>query len=347
MHLIKLDLRPGTQFHLGNRVPFDQSVLHDTDRQIHSDTLFSALVNIAAKIGKADELVEELQTQNTLSSAFYLLENGSNPRVYFLPRPTVPLVDSGDTYKFIKQKAFVSIGVFEMGMAMNQWGDKTDSNELIAGKNWIATNKEIKELLGAEFDLEKIQNIRLFEIVNIPQVRVHTTEEKHNYYQVGNLQIADNRDLFEYLQVHFYFLLKKDPSDILKTVLNLLPYEGIGGQRSTGCGQILTAECSKTELFNLLKGDSYLALSKVIPTNEEVSQLGGNTYYQTTVRGGRIIENAQNLRLKQIRMINEGAVFENNIVGSAPDLRPDGKSNPYLRYGKAFLIQIPKKLCHA
>ncbi|MCE5330610.1 MAG: type III-A CRISPR-associated RAMP protein Csm4 [Bacteroidales bacterium] len=347
MHLIKLDLRPGTQFHLGNRVPFDRSVLHDTDRQIHSDTLFSALVNIAAKIGKANEMVEELQNQNTLSSAFYLLENGDDKFVYFLPRPTVPLIDSGDTYKFIKQKAFVSIGVFEMGIAMNQWKDKTDSNELIAGKNWIVTNKEIEELLGSEFDLEKIKNIKLFEIANIPQVRVHTTEEEHNYYQVGNLQIADNSELFEDLQVHFYFLLKEPPSDVLQTVLNLLPHEGIGGQRSTGCGQILSASISETERFNSLHGDSFLALSKVIPTNEEVSQLGEKSYYQTTVRGGRIIDNAQNLRLKQVRMINEGAVFENSIVGSVPDLRPDGKPDPYMRYGKAFLIQIPNSISHA
>lgn len=347
MHLIKLALRPGTQFHLGNRVPFDQSVLHDTDRQIHSDTLFSALVNIAAKIGKADKLVEELQTHNTLSSAFYLLENVNNSLVYFLPRPTVPLIDSGDTYKFIKQKAFVSLGVFEMGMAMNQWKHKTDSHELIAGKNWIATNKEIKELLSSKFDLEKIKNIKLFEIANIPQVRVHTTEEEHNYYQVGNLQIADNSELFENLQVHFYFLLKETPSDVLQTVLNLLPHEGIGGQRSTGCGQILSVSVSETERFNSLHGDSFLALSKVIPTNEEVSQLGENSYYQTTVRGGRIIDNAQNLRLKQVRMINEGAVFENSIVGSVPDLRPEGKLDPYMRYGKAFLIQIPNSICHA
>ena len=348
MHLIKLAIRPGTQFHLGNRVPFDQSVLHDTDRQIHSDTLFSALVNIAAKIGKAKEMVEELQNQNTLSSAFYLLENGGNKFVYFLPRPTVPLVDSDDTYKFIKQKAFVSIGVFEMGIPMNQWKYKTDSNELIAGTNWIATKKEIEELLGSEFNLDKAKNISLFHLANIPQVRVHTTEEKHNYYQVGNLQIADNRDLFVNLQVHFYFLLKKAPSeDVLQTVLNMLPHEGIGGQRSTGCGQVLSVSFTETDLFNSIKGDSFLALSKVIPTNGEVSLLGENTFYQTTVRGGRIIDNAQNLRLKQVRMISEGAVFDNSIDGALADLSPDAENAPFLRYGKAFLIQIPKTMCHA
>ncbi len=347
MHLIKLALRPGTQFHLGNRVPFDQSVLHDTDRQIHSDTLFSALVNIAGKIEKADELIVELQTKNTLSSAFYLLENQSNSPVYFLPRPTVPLLDSDDTYKFIKQKAFVSIGVFEMGIAMNQWKYKTDSNELIAGTNWIATNKEIEELLGSEFNLDKAKNISLFHLANIPQVRVHTTQEKHNYYQVGNLQIADNSDLFKNLCVHFYFLLKAEPSNVLKTALNMLPHEGIGGQRSTGCGQVLSASFSESDQFNSIKGDSFLALSKVIPSNEEVSQLGENSFYQTTVRGGRIINNAKNVRLKLVRMISEGAVFENRIDGTLTDLSPDAENTPFLRYGKAFLIQIPKTICHA
>jgi CRISPR-associated protein Csm4 len=365
MNLVKLALRPGTQFHFGNWVPFDQSVLHDTDLQIHSDTLFSALVNIAAKIGRADEVVEELQNQNTLSSAFYLLGNGNNSQVYFLPRPTVPLIDLGDTYKFIKQKAFVSKGVFENDIVMSQWknnaGDKelvTEENKLIAGKNWIATRHEIEELLGAEFDLERAKNISLFHMASIPQVRVHTTEEEHNYYQVGNLQIADNRDLFKNLQVHFYFLLKEEPSNVLKTVLNLLPHEGIGGQRSTGCGRVLSVTITETELFKSLNGDSFLSLSKVIPTNEEVSLLGNNTFYQTTMRGGRILKRNKIIndkgeketkidRLKQVRMISEGAVFENSIVGSVPDLRPDGNQDPYLRYGKAFLIQIPKTLCHA
>ena len=242
----------------------------------------------------------------------------------------------------------MSTGVFEMGMAMNQWKDKTDSNELIAGKNWIATSKEIEELLGAEFDLDKVKNISLFHIANIPQVRVHTTEEEHNYYQVGNLQIADNSDLFENLQVHFYFLLKKEPSDVLQTVLNLLPHEGIGGQRSTGCGQVLSAIGTETERFNSIKGDSFLTLSKIIPSNEEVSLLGKSTYYQTSVRGGRISktyevkndkgENETKIdRLKQVRMIN----------GTIADLSPNAENTPFLRYGKAFLIQIPKILCHA
>lgn len=344
MHLAKLKLRPGAQFHLGNHVPFDQSVLHDTDQQIHSDTLFSALVNIAAKFGMADAIVDELQSNNRISSAFYLLENGTNQPIYFLPRPSIPLINCSDTYKFIKQKAFVSKGIFEKGIAANQW---KNSEDIIFGNNWIATIDEMKVLLGDKFDAEKAKNICLFGKANIPQVRVHTDQDEDNYYQVGNLQIADNRDLFDQLEIHFYFLMEKAPSVEMQTVFNLLPHEGIGGQRSTGCGQVLSVEVKETTFFDSLKGEFQMALSKVIPTKEDFALMNENTFYQTTVRGGRILNNAQNKRLKQIRMIDEGAVFEQPIEGSVADLRPDIDEMPYLRYGKAFLIQIPKTLCYA
>lgn len=343
MYLVKLLLLPGAQFHLGNHVPFDKAVLHDTDSMIHSDTLFSALVNIGAKIGLAEEIVEELESRNRISSSFYMLENGTSQPVYFLPRPTIPLLDCKD-YKQVKRMVFVSKGIFEKGIGVKQW---SNSDLVIFGSNWIATVDEMKTMLKDEYDAEKIRNIRLFSKANIPQVQVHTDQTENNYYQTGNLQIADNSDLYKELQVHFYFLLEHAPDNALQTVFNLLPHEGIGGQRSTGCGQVLNVEIEEVSIFNDLNGEYKMTLSKVIPTTADLSLMGNNSFYQTNVRGGRIIDNAKNIRLKQVRMIDEGAVFEQPVEGTVADLRPEGGQRSYLRYGKAFLINLPKHLYHA
>ncbi|MFA6843712.1 MAG: hypothetical protein WCR33_04850, partial [Bacilli bacterium] len=216
-----------------------------------------------------------------------------------------------------------------------------------------------QNLLGSEYDNEKAIQIKLFGITNIPQVRVHTNEEKGNFYQTINVQIADNRDLFSKLAIHFYFLLQKMPSKNLETVFNMLPYEGIGGQRSTGCGQVQTVHYTETNLFDSLNGDVFLALSKIIPTQLDLDKMGENTFYKTTIRGGRILkkydktENDVNIdpkieRLKQIRMIDEGAIFEQEVKGRMRDLCPvDGIYNkPYFRYGKAFLLSISKTMSH-
>jgi CRISPR-associated protein Csm4 len=343
MHLVKLAVRPGAQFHLGSHVPFDKSVLHDTDSIIHSDTLFSALVNIGKKIDLAEEIVEELSNRNSISSAFYLLENGTSEPVYFLPRPTIPLLDCAD-YKQVKRMAFVSKGMYEKGIELHQW---SQSDAIIYGNNWIATIDEMKALLEDKYDAGKVRNIRLSGKANIPQVRVHTDQMEHNYYQTANLQIADNSDLYSNLRVHFYCLLEHKPNNALQSVFNLLPHEGIGGQRSTGCGQVLSVETGETTLFDSLKGEYLMTLSKVIPTAADLEQMKLKSFYQTSVRGGRIIDNAQQKRLKQVRMIDEGAVFGQPVEGTVSDLRPEEGDMPYLRYGKAFLINLPKHLCHA
>lgn len=349
MHLVKLKTRPGAQFHFGNRVSFENSALNSTDKYLHSDTLFSALVNVASKIGAANELVEEMNSTNRISSAFYMLENESNPPVYFLPRPTIPLTNCGSSFKLIKQKVFVSREVLEKGIEMCRWKELIGTEELIAGENWISTTNEIRNLLGNGFSFEKASEIRLFQFASIPQVCVHATVSENSYYQVGNLQIADNRAYFEKLQVHLYFLLSEKPSPLLNSVLELLVYEGLGGQRSTGCGQVL--EVTHAEFAPFSESDNkcrFMALSKIAPSNDDMAVLEKNTCcYQATIRGGRTIDNTNSIRLKQLRMIDEGAIFEEYIDGKIVDLCPENINTPFLRYGRAFLYKIPKTICNA
>jgi CRISPR-associated protein Csm4 len=347
MYFIKLTLRPGAQFHLGNAVPFVDAVLHDTDEFIHSDTLYSAFMNIGFKIGFGNAVKKALESSVQISSAFYLLENKNGQPICFLPRPTLPLLNPALPYKEIKKIKFVSKGIFEKSIP---YEELNNNKKVVTGNNWIALKEEIYKLLD-EGNEEKAKNIKLFDIVNLPQVCVHTDKQENKFYQVGNLRVADNQTYFNDLNVCFYFLLNGELSPELKMIINLLPHEGIGGQRSTGCGLFESVEIKERSDFENFDGERKMTLSLIHPTANDQDALNESAFYKTLVRGGRILwphfDQTPEIRLKQVYMLSEGAVFSQpptgNIVSISQGLSVD---HEYLRYGKAFLINIPKTLSY-
>jgi CRISPR-associated protein Csm4 len=338
MHLFKLKLHPGSQFHLGNNTPFLGSVLHETATHIHSDTLFSALINIAKKLGRDGELVDYFRNGDLkISSCFYLLESPSTT-IYFLPKPLCPITDETN-YKKLKKIQYVSTGVFQSGIGINNWLSEKNKGILFNEKNWIATKEELQALLGGKNE-NLFKNISFFDKQNIPQVRVHTNETQNNFYQNTNLQIADLRELHPELRVHFY-CLASGINELFKQTLALLEDEGIGGQRSTGCGNIEKVEwMAMPEIFNF-KGDTYnCSLSLTAPAKEDLPYLE-NSFYQTLFRGGRRIR--ENHRLKQIVMLKEGCITDFQLSGKIKDISPNNHEK-YLRYGKAFNLPIPQNI---
>jgi CRISPR-associated protein Csm4 len=329
MHLIKLKCRAGTQFHLGESTPFEDSVLHKSSEIIHSDTLFAALVCIAAKL----ELVnsEKILGEGCISSCFYTMEKGQN-NIFFLPRPATPLFGEMP-FKDIKKIKYVSLGVFNSKIPTGSWFGTTHSAELIVGNNWIATKKEFEAMDIKLFSADKLQ---FYQLQTVPQVRVHTDENKNNLYQVERLQICDNSLIDEKLKIHFYFLFRGELSENLKTVIHLLQYEGLGGQRSIGFGLFEEIEIiSETEMFNL-EGDKWMNLSMLSPKGDDFNELE-TCFYQTILRGGRNL--ASERHLKQLLMIKEGAIINNKIKGQIADIAVN--DNPNRRYGKNFPLSIP------
>jgi CRISPR-associated protein Csm4 len=339
-HLIKLKCRSGTQFHLGESTSFEDSVLHKSSEIIHSDTLFSALVCIAAKIGIPNP--EKILGKGLISSCFYVMEKEKS-NLFFLPRPTVPLFGEMP-FKAIKKIKYVSLGVFKSGIPVFSWFAKAKNqdklhDDLIVGNNWIATKKEFEEM---NIEFSQAKKLQLYQLQTLPQVRVHTDEDENNLYQVERLQIQDNSLIDEKLEIHFYFLFDGELTNNLKTVLHLLQDEGLGGQRSIGFGLFSDVEIiSGTEIFSL-KGTTYMNLSLLSPLknneNDDFSELK-ESYYQTILRGGRNL--ASNWYLKQVLMLKEGAIISNKIKGNIVDISI-GNDGLNLRYGKSFPLLIPE-----
>jgi CRISPR-associated protein Csm4 len=311
--------------------------LHETSTCIHSDTLFSALITVASKLGKADELLYSFENDGLkISSCLYMLESNKG-KVFFLPKPTVPVSDELH-YKNIKKLQFVSAGVYKSGISINEWFAEENKKTLFVKENWIATKEELEQLFGKVDEL-LFQNISFYKKQNIPQVCVHTTDDEGKFYHNTNLQIADLRDIDESLRVHFYCLID-NPTEFFKQVLDLLQYEGIGGQRSTGCGafeKIELVDLPKELIFES-KGQS-ISLSLISPKDE--MELLKDVQYQTVQRGGRRIENGN--RLKQLMMLKEGAMVNASLQGAIVDISPK-EDKSYLRYGKAFHFSIPKSV---
>ena len=335
MHLIKLKCQSGSQFHFGESTPFEDSVLHKSSEIIHSDTLFSAMVCLAAKIGLKNP--EKILGNSYISSCFYVMEKENN-HIFFLPRPTVPLFGEA-AFKKIKKIKYVSLGVFRTKKPIKSWFDSINQDrshyDLVAGNNWIATKSEFQRL---NIELTLADKLKLYHIQTLPQVRVHTDEKINKLYQVERLQIADNSLIDPKLNVHFYFLLHGELSNDMRTIIHLLQDEGLGGQRSIGFGLFSGVEIiSGIKEFDM-EGDKYINLSLISPHQDDFDYLK-LSYYQPIIRGGRNLSTGGTL--KQVLMLKEGATVNNKIKGNIVDISIDADGTN-LRYGRSFLLLIPR-----
>ena len=147
----------------------------------------------------------------------------------------------------------------------------------------------------------------------------------------------------------------------LQAALRLLSDSGFGGGRSKGWGQTQTAEFQAGQwpalllpkLGRLLRNVPAAAseegnglfwlLSLYSPaTADKVDWSGG--HYSLSSRGGRVESHAgQGAQKKSVRMVSEGCVLasQQEPVGAAVDVAPDGFAHPVYRCGLALSLRLP------
>lgn len=339
MKAIILKCKPNAQFHLGKIAIDEDTSLNETSEIIHSDTLFSALVNVYDKIfGDTNDFIALFEKGNIkISSCFYCLELEKETQldkkfIYFLPKPIhYNLVDVGsDNRKAFKKVKYISLGVWEAGT-------KPDAFETLTKID----NKFV--CLQNEVSKGKAANLQIYNEIDLPKVAVHKPTKKDSIYYQTNIQIADNGNTD--IKPHFYFLLEDEQLDEvqknrLNTCLHVLADTGIGGERSTGCG---TFEGIEIRDFNIKveNATNHVAISLISP--QDKAELGGIMCYQTITRGGRRIgiESARTY-LKQVRMVAEGALLgHKNVKGKLVDISPERVAKKsFLRNGLTFSLPI-------
>jgi len=342
--LVILKCRPNAQFHLGKIALNENTSLNKTDNYIHSDTLFSAIICTLAKVyGETSlevktilEALDGIEPVIKMSSAFYCLEGKENSKVYFLPKPiSCNLMSSQKNAKKIKKIQFISTDVWEQGITVADWADEEKC--VIIDKKFVLLKEEFENLVNLDdfSEKKKITRIEKFKVYNktiSPKVAVHKEDRENSIYYHTNIEIANNDDVG--VKTHWYFWLDmegnitENTQNLFNQALNILVDDGIGGERSIGCGRLEGID--RIKLSYLPKTNGYGCISLCCPAS--MDEFNEFKYYDLITRGGR---RTFNNTLQRIKFIKEGAVLENEVSGTTKNI-----GGHHLRYGKAFLLPL-------
>ena len=349
MKAVVLKCPRGGQFHFGKVAPDENISLDDTSSFLHSDTLFSAIINTAAKIadkGQVDELIDGFDKGKwQISSGFYCLDwqtEHEMQTVYFLPKPAhynlLELDDKLFDIKAINAIEFISKGIWEQGISPKNW---EESNVAVLNGKFVVLTSELPQ----NIDLKTAEKIKIYHRHSLPKVFVHKLTQEGGFYYQTNIVLGDNRNIDESLWVHYYFLIELDSKfkqlPFLSTVIDLLQDEGIGGERSVGCGHITEVKVRSFDINLEKKSESQTVLLSLL--NPSPTDLKKVTHYKVTSRGGRKLAKSEGTQLKRVKMITEGALVSGEIHGQLPELGESNSGIPFLRNGKAFTLPIHSK----
>lgn len=330
MKAVLFKCRAGTQFHFGKYAIDSDTALNDSSEIIHSDTLFSAIINTYDySSNNTDEFVEKFEKGNIKLSSGYFYIKLNNKYIWFLPKPiSFNLIDVKE-YKSIRKIKYISKAA---------WEKIIDPSEIVNTKNYtiiqdifLVCNEEIS-------GLKEPSLLKLFYEKTITKVLVHNPIQEDSLYTLTVIEIAENEVQNQKIEIGYYFLVEGDIESLYPT-LNILAMNGIGGERST-MGKIDSHEILD---WNLIEFDSALFtnLGILSPAANEIDSI---IYYKSIPRGGRRTgtHNGSN-KLKSINMIIEGSVFKRKISGKINDISQKESPFKYKRNGVSIIIPIPKQ----
>lgn len=353
MKAIKLICNPKSRFRLGFN-----DISHATD-YIHSDTLFSAIINAHNLLYGQSETNNFIQLfkdrKIIISSAFYLIEilkeNNLQKRIFFLPKICGKIQSNQEDEKknYIAQKKrlkkikFVSLDLFKE-MLRNAYKNNDEIKFDIDLKDMPKIDE--KFLITEQEDDIFYKDIKPYTLLEAPKVSLKMNADNELFYEADIKLNSGKNQSFEW-RTHFYFLyessLNSSEEKRFLASIKLLADEGIGGKRTTGAGWFEGIEFLND--FNWdLKGNYQTNLSLVSPLNDNLKNIAA---YDSFVRGGSYVYFGKNTeeQKKNIRLIKEGAIFYNEING---DLIEVGSINGTKIYqnGINFGLSFGENLCN-
>jgi CRISPR-associated protein Csm4 len=316
-------LRFKTEIHIGD--DSGMTSLTACEEQIHSDTVFSSLC------------IEALQNggYNKLNLLYSLIKDGSllisdafpfyNEEL-FLPKPFINIKSeninrSYENVKVLKKLKYIPSIKFEEYIGY------------MKGKNDFET-----ETINKQFG---VHNIRVMAAVS--------GNEETMPYNVGTFSFFKNCGLY----IIAAYKSEKE-LEILKHLLNLLSFTGIGGKRTAGLGRFeLEDEIyldepyteSQESLIKLLKKENsmfYMTLNVSLPKGTEIDTAIDGAFYKLVRRGGFI--QSQNysetpLKKKVMYFIAPGSCFKNKFNGDVYDVSLNG-NHPVFRMAKPLFLGV-------
>ncbi|MCX7759100.1 MAG: type III-A CRISPR-associated RAMP protein Csm4 [bacterium] len=305
--LVKLKFK--TELHIGETA----SILTKIDNIIHSDTLFSAIVNMYCLIfglDKAEILMQKIINENYLriSSAFYFYKDK-----LLAPKPFGIKLKSDDSedYKKIKKLKFVPFDLL-----------CNPQKFLNLSKNEIEGIYNMNKSLALEEER--------------PRVSIDRTTNSSNIYYISYYYLSDDAGMWFFLQVN-----PEIEKEIITTI-KVLGDEGIGGERTYGFG-LFTPTFEEYKLPNVESQSLFVNLSLTNPNKEEVDLI---KYYSIKTRKGYIYSPyISGVRHKEINVLEEGSVFNNEIKGRVIDVTPKNfTKHKVYKFYMAFCLPVSFEL---
>lgn len=289
---------------------------------IHSDTLWSALINAWIKLTGSDEILKKfIENKEScpflLSSAFPFVDN-----TLFLPKPLYIKrkedeedILSKKVIKKWKKSNFIPFEIFI---------------KILKGEN--ITGEELK------FNSEK-QEILKENIVSSVNPRVQIgpySEEESILYFIGETFFSNNSGL--------YFLVKfnENIKDEFEKVLEFLGEERIGGKRSYGHGIFYIYDVREIN-FPEVDSNYYITLSLLNDTN--IIPFLKDSFYSLILRKGWSLSPITKTQTpwKPLYMFSEGSIFPYKPIGRIVEVTPDEwriKNHSIYRNGLGFYLKI-------
>lgn len=324
--------------------------IETTQNFIHSDTLWAAIANYWAILGKVsgisfqdfirgfcaiqgDKVHSKSNPLFRISSAFPLTENGNR---FWLPKPlSIPM-------------SFSKSNTEDSQYQREQYGKKVKLEKFIplnVFKDWIAFKKNASDV--GETKRKGVSG---------DQIRPHATIDRISMQAQLFHSGITYFDKFDE-RVGLYFIIQCD--DIIKTALEIVfevIYEAgaIGGDRSIGLGTLAERpyfeEVSDfAALFNTANSNAYCLLSLCSPSDVEIINAETVVAYNHVLRKGWTGSLSVSLQRKRqtVYMLSEGSVFQSRLNGSMVDITPDKTITPewnglhdVYRYGYALSVPI-------
>ena len=326
--MIAYKLMPRTSFHIGAR----GIGIERTSDVIHSDTLFSAIVSAWRYLGAEMDgdgnmkllepfFAEPEQPPFKLSSA---LPFAGDTLLY-----PAPLVKHGSD-KAVKKAEFLSEKVL--------LSCDIESSEKMQGGKVRLTKEEKNGILGSRSDCDDEGIWKSGEKAVVPRVTIDRISSASQIYHCGELHFAKDCGLYFIVE-----LRDEEYEGHVERAVDFLSEEGIGGERSSGCGQFEYQKCPNSKPAASDGDVRYMTLSLYHPTRSEVEGgvLSDAAYNLVDSKGWIHSPDGSSHRRRSVWMITEGSVFSQPVSGDIVDVRPcDWHHHPVYRSGMALTMPI-------
>lgn len=313
-----------TPLHISNaRSDYGQS-----ERILHSDALYAAIMQAWAMLGKTEWIGK--QPDFTISSLFPFTSVG-NSKIHFFPKPFLkPNIDqqaqkTEDAKKFKKVK-YVDAPILEA--YLNYLPQPADTS-------WVRGSYQTQYLIDTDFIQTDV----------VPRIRKprRDSEDAEPFY-TERLYFKSGSGMF--------CLIQYDNAEAKKRVEAAIQYladTGLGTDRNVGHGLF---EWSAGELSLSLPTTSAfsLNLSLFCPENQQqlTEMLHAQARYEIVKRGGWLSEPYNTYRKRSVYMFREGSLLHTTATpkGKTVDLQPENAllptqvTHPVWRVGKSLFLPV-------